>query len=123
MTKKKTHDELAPYWAGGLFVGVGTGLATIWLDLGQFWTGYVLDMVGPAWNYILIRGLFTEYAQNAWTRFFTPLRTLSILVLVSFGIETAQYFHMYDATYDPWDFLAYISILVPIFIIDFYHSS
>ncbi len=24
-----------------------------------FWTSYVLDMTGPAWNYILIRGQYS----------------------------------------------------------------
>jgi len=115
---KSKHDKYAPYWAIALLVLCGTGLATIWIDLGHFWKGYVLDMTGPAWNYILFRGLFTSKANNAWTRFFTPIRTLIIFLLVCIGIESMQYFNLYEATYDPWDFVAYISILVPLFIID-----
>lgn len=112
------HDQYAPYWAGAMFLLVGTGLATIWLDPGPFWKGYVLDMTGPAWNYILFRGLFTTKAENAWTRFFTPKRTVVIFLFVCFGIETTQYLNLYDATYDPWDLLAYVSILIPLFLID-----
>ena len=115
---KSKHDKYAPYWAIALLVLCGTGLATIWIDLGHFWKGYVLDMTGPAWNYILFRGLFTSKANNAWTRFFTPIRTLIIFLFVCIGIESMQYFNLYEATYDPWDFVAYISILVPLFIID-----
>ena len=115
---KSKHDKYAPYWAIALVVLCGTGLATIWIDLGHFWKGYVLDMTGPAWNYILFRGLFTSKANNAWTRFFTPIRTLIIFLFVCIGIESMQYFNLYEATYDPWDFVAYISILVPLFIID-----
>jgi hypothetical protein len=115
-----THDKFAPYWALALIVFAGTGVATVWTDLGAFWKGYWLDMVGPAWNYILFRGLFTKKAKNSWTRFFTPVRTFYIFLLVCIAIEMAQYFKLYDATYDPWDFLAYISLLVPVFIIDFY---
>ena len=115
---KSKHDKYAPYWAIALLVLCGTGLATIWIDLGHFWKGYVLDMTGPAWNYILFRGLFTAKANNKWTRFFTPIRTLIIFLFVCIGIESMQYFNLYEATYDPWDFLAYISILVPVFIID-----
>jgi len=115
---KSKHDKYAPYWAIALLVLCGTGLATIWIDLGHFWKGYVLDMTGPAWNYILFRGLFTSKANNAWTRFFTPIRTLIIFLFVCIGIESMQYFNLYESTYDPWDFLAYISILVPLFIID-----
>ena len=117
ITKSK-HDKDAPYWAIALVILCGTGLATIWIDLGHFWKGYVLDMTGPAWNYILFRGLFTSKANNAWTRFFTPIRTLIIFLFVCIGIESMQYFNLYEATYDPWDFVAYISILVPLFIID-----
>ena len=113
-----SHNRQAPYWAAGLFILCGTGLATIWVDGGPFWKGYVLDMVGPAWNYILFRGRFTSWADNAWTRFFTPTRTVIIFLLVSFAIEGAQYFELYDATFDLWDLAAYISILVPLYLLD-----
>ena len=112
------HDKLAPYWAVGLVVLCATGLATIWINLGDFWKGYVLDMTGPAWNYILFRGLFTSYRENTWTKFFTPGRTLFIFLLVCAGIEEMQYFNLYEATYDPWDFLCYVSILIPLFLVD-----
>jgi hypothetical protein len=117
-TKENRHNVFAPYWAIALFFLWAIGLASIWIDLGNFWKGYVLDMVGPAWNYILFRGLFTTQADNVWTRFFTPKKTLFIFLFVSFGIEIMQYFNVYNATYDPWDFLAYVSILIPLFLID-----
>lgn len=75
-------------------------------------------MTGPAWNYILFRRRFTSKADNLWTRTFTPINTLVLFILVCFGIEGAQYLDWYDATFDPWDFLAYISILVPLFVLD-----
>jgi hypothetical protein len=112
------HDRFAPYWAAMLvFLGL-TGISTTWFDFGPFWKGYVLDITGPAWNYILFRGLYTAKTVNVWTRFFTPNRTLIIFLVVCFGIETIQYYNIYDATYDTWDFLAYCSILIPIYIID-----
>ncbi len=115
---KITHDKHAPYWAAALLILWATGISTIWIDLGSFWKGYVLDMTGPAWNYILFRGLFTAKADNAWTRFFTPTRTLVIFLLVCILIETLQYYHIYNATFDKWDFLAYVSILIPLYILD-----
>lgn len=121
--KRQNHDKLAPYWAAGLVVLGGTGLATVWIDLGDFWKGYVLDMTGPAWNYILFRGLFTSYTDNAWIRFFTPKKTFFIFLLVCAGIEGAQYFNLYDSTYDPWDFLSYVSILIPLFLLDLYQLN
>ena len=75
-------------------------------------------MVGPAWAYTLFRGLFTAKADNIWTRFFTPNSTFLILLSVCFGIEALQYFEVYDSTFDPWDLLAYISVLFPLFLID-----
>lgn len=117
-TLKTIHDKYAPYWAATLVILLGAGLSTIWLDLGAFWRGYVLDMAGPAWAYILFRGLYTGKADNIWTRFFTPLRTLIILLTVCFGIETLQYFRVYKSTFDFWDLPAYISIIFPLFLID-----
>ena len=121
--KGRRHDDLAPYWAAALFILLGTGLATIWIDLGAFWKGYVLDMTGPAWNYILFRGLFTSFTNNAWTRFFTPKKTLFTFIVVCAGIEGAQYLNLYNATYDPWDCLAYVSILIPLFLLDSYQLN
>jgi len=116
--RKRIHDKYAPFWAAAIVVLGVSGLSTIWIDLGEFWKGYVLDIAGPAWNYILFRGLFTSYTENSWTRFFTPNRTLLIFLIVCFGIEGMQYFNLYNSTYDPWDFMAYISILIPLFILD-----
>ena len=118
--KTNLHDKYAPYWAAVFVILWLTGLSTIWFDFGKFWKGYVLDMVGPAWNYILFRGLFTKKADNKWTRFFTPTRTLLIFLAFLFGIETLQYFKVYHSTYDPYDFLAYISLLVPFYLVDGY---
>ncbi len=115
---KIMHDKNAPYWAIALLIFGTVGLSTIWIDLGYFWKGYALDMTGPAWNYILFRGLYTAKANNVWTRFFTPNRTLIIFLLVCFMIETLQYFNIYDSTFDLWDLLAYVSILIPIFLLD-----
>ncbi len=112
------HDKYAPYWALTLIVLLVTGLSTIWFDLGAFWKGYVLDMVGPSWTYILFRGLFTAKADNKWTRFFTPNKTLLIILIACFGIEVLQYFKLYDATFDFWDFFAYLSLLIPLFLMD-----
>ena len=106
-----------------MFLLLLTGLSSTWLCLGAFWNGYALDIAGPAWNYILFRGLFTTQADNRWTRFFTPVRTCFIFIGVCTGIELAQYFKLYDATFDPYDFVAYLSLLVPLFIVDVWQSG
>ena len=112
------HNKYAPYWAIAMAIFLILGLGTINLNWGNFWKGYVLDMVGPAWVYILFRGLFTGKANNFWTRFWTPLKTFLVLFSVLVMIEMAQYFKLYDGTFDPFDLLAYVSLLLPIFILD-----
>jgi hypothetical protein len=112
------HNRAAPYWAAALIVFGTIGISTTFLDFGAFWKGYVLDITGPAWNYILFRGLAHAYSDNAWTRFFTPGRTFLLFVLVAYCIELAQYLQFYESTYDPWDLLAYVSLLVPVFLVD-----
>lgn len=112
------HNKFAPYWAIGFLVLCLTGLSTIWIDGGPFWKGYVLDMTGPAWAYILFRGRYTAAASNTWTRFFTPGKILILFTLALFSIEGAQYLKLYDATFDPWDLLAYVSILFPLYLLD-----
>lgn len=120
---KSIHNKYAPYWAITLVILVTSGLLTIKFDFGKFASGYLLDMVGPAWAYILFRGLYTIKADNRWTRFFTPNLTLLILVAVAFGIETLQYLKIYDSTFDIWDFPAYISILIPLYFLDKHIAS
>lgn len=112
------HDAHAPYWAAALALFLMAGLISTWLDLGKFLNGYLLDIVGPAWCYILFRGLFTSYRSNGWTRFFTPVKTFMILFGVCLLIETLQYFELYDSTFDPWDIVAYGSLLIPLFLLD-----
>jgi hypothetical protein len=121
--EKSRHDQYAPYWAVALGVFGVTGLSTNWVDLGTFWSGYVLDILGPAWNYILFRGLFTAKTDNLWTTWFTPVRTLVLLLGICFGIEALQFFEVYDATYDPWDLLAYSSLIMPLFFLDLRGSA
>jgi hypothetical protein len=116
--RARTHDARAPYWAAALVIFGGAGVLTTVVHRPGFWGGYVLDMVGPAWNYILFRGLFTSYRNTAWTRFFSPTRTLVLFVAFCFVVEAAQYLELYDSTFDPLDLLAYVSLLTPCYVID-----
>lgn len=123
MQAKEIHNKYAPFWAAAMFVFGITGLSTVWFDTGDFWGGYGLDIMGPAWNYILFRGLFTGYTENKWRRFFTPNRTFIIFVLVAYGIETAQYLEWYESTFDPYDLLAYVSLLIPLYLLDKWQAT
>ena len=119
-THIEAWNKAAPWWAGALVLFMLTGLLTSCIDLGSFWKGYMLDVVCPAWNYILFRTRFTARQENWWTRFFTPVKTFVLFAVVCIGIESAQFFNLYDATYDTWDFVAYFSLLFPLFLIDLF---
>ena len=120
--KRQIHNKYAPYWAAAMFIFGLAGLSTVWFDTGDFWNGYGLDIMGPAWNYILFRGLFTGYRKTRWTAFFTPNRTLLIFIIVAYGIEGAQYLEWYESTFDPYDLIAYISLLIPLYLLDRYQA-
>jgi len=104
-------------WAVALVVLGTVGLSTGLVPARGFWSSYVLDVVGPAWNYILLRGLFSK-TQPAMLSRLTPEGTLLLIVAVCGVIEAAQYFRLYEAHYDPYDFLAYVSLLLPCYAID-----
>ncbi len=118
------HDQIAPWWAVALILTCSIGLSTSWIQFSSypgfasFWNGYVLDMTGPAWTYILIRGLYRSFMDTAWTGIFSPERTLILCLGALFGIELMQYLEWYDATFDPLDLLAYCSLIVPMYLVD-----
>lgn len=112
------HNRAAPYWAAAMVVCLSVGLSTTMFSLGGFWNAYVLDITGPAWNYVLFRGLAFAYSDNLWTRFFTSNNTVLLFIIVAFAIEGAQYLGLYESTFDPWDFVAYVSVLIPMYLID-----
>lgn len=121
--EQNIHNKYAPYWALALVILCGIGLLTGVLDYGKFWKGYVLDIAGPAWSYILFRNLFRKYTDNQWTRIFTPIRTYTLFLIICFGIENMQYLGLYESTFDSWDYVAYISVLTPIFVLDLLQTA
>ena len=106
------------YWAVSLVVLGTIGLSTGLVSARGFWSSYVLDIVGPAWNYMLLRGLFSKAQPAMLSRFLTPEGTLFLIIAVCGLTEAAQYFQLYEAHYDPYDFLAYVSLFLPCYAID-----
>jgi O-antigen ligase len=117
--RTELHNRFAPYWAILMVICLILGLLTINFKFGKIWNGYVLDVVGPAWTYILFRGLFTKKAENLWTKIFTPTKTFLLLTFVLFVIEFMQYFELYASTFDIFDLIAYVLLLLPIYILDY----
>ena len=106
------------YWKVSLVTFGTISLATGIIRVPGFWSSYMLDIMGPAWNYILIRGLFSRTQPAMLSRILIPEAALVLIVAICFLVEVAQYLRLYESTYDPFDFVAYVSLIVPCYIID-----
>jgi len=85
-----------------------------------FWSSYLLDIAGPAWGYVLLRTQYIPGDSGFLSIRFSSEMALMVILIICFLIETAQYFEIYDAHFDPYDYLAYISVLLPVYLIDKY---
>ena len=95
-----------------------TSLSTGVLHFGDFWTSYILDITGPAMGYILIRGQYNS-KNSAFLFFkFSPDLAALIIIGICIIIETSQYFNLYNAYFDPYDYLAYCSGVLFFYCID-----
>ena len=106
------------YWAAALIVFGTISLATGLVRISDFWSGYVLDIFGPAWNYILFRGLFSESQPAMLSRFLKPEAAVVLIAALCFLIEATQYLDWYESHYDPFDFIAYVALLIPCYVAD-----
>jgi hypothetical protein len=71
--------------------------------------------------YILIRVQYKQVKpedQRFMLLKFSPESALIIVILAACLIEMSQYFKWYLSYFDPFDFLAYISALLPVYLID-----
>ena len=118
MRRSMVHSGDYKYWKAAVVTFGIIALTSGLVRSPGFWSSYVLDIVGPAWIYILIRGLFSKTQPAMLAQFLSPEGALVIMVVACFLIEAAQYFQLYEAHYDPYDFLAYVSLLLPCYAID-----
>lgn len=88
-----------------------------------FWTSYALDIAGPAWIYILLRGQYNLEKSAFLSIKFTPNQAISMVIGIGFIIEIMQYYKIYEAHYDPYDFIAYASLCIPIYLLDLWLTS
>ncbi|MEO2182738.1 MAG: hypothetical protein ABGY43_10575 [bacterium] len=92
---------------------------TAFVNIPGFWSSYLFDIVFPAYLYICFRGLFlTAQHDSQILGYFSADAMLAIVVAVTFIMETSQYFGIYKGFFDPLDYLAYLSLLVPRYVFD-----
>lgn len=82
------------------------------------WTGYMLDITGPAWGYILIRGQYNSKNATFLSIKFSEESAFILIVSICYIIEAMQYFELYDSTFDPYDFIAYSSGIFIVYLIE-----
>jgi len=107
-------------WKFALIVLGTIGLLSGLIKKSWFWSSYLLDMVGPAWIYILLRCQYSLKTSKFMSLRFSPETALLSIFGICALIETSQYFEIYNSTFDPYDFLAYASILLPCYLLDKY---
>ena len=83
-----------------------------------FWTSYALDIAGPAWIYLLLRGQYNLEKSAFLSIKFTANQAISLVIGIGFIIEIMQYYKIYEAHYDPYDFIAYVSLSIPVYLLD-----
>ena len=70
--KKLTDLTEILFWKTTLIILGSLALLTCLVRISGFWSSYVLDMVGPAWGYILLRGQYTSKGSYPFLTKFTP---------------------------------------------------
>jgi hypothetical protein len=83
-----------------------------------FWSSYLLDISGPAMVYVLLRARYKSGNHTFLTLKFSPETALQIVILICFLIETSQYFKLYPSHFDLFDYLAYISGVLVVYVLD-----
>jgi hypothetical protein len=88
-----------------------------------FATNHLADLVGPAWLYIVFRGLAEPEKRNRLGRFLgaTPERAATILLVGSAATEFTQIYWpsgVFSGRFDPLDIAAFAMGLLPLYLVD-----
>lgn len=112
------NSKIMLFWKITLILSGSTVLATCLIRIPGFWSSYVLDMAGPAMGYILLRVQYTSKESTFFSFKFTPESAALLIFGICFAIEASQYLKLYEAQFDPFDYVAYVSLLLPCYLID-----
>jgi hypothetical protein len=88
-----------------------------------FATNHMADVVGPAWLYIVFRGLAEPQKRNRLGRFIgaTPERAAIMLFVGSSATEITQIYWpsgLFAGRFDPLDIVAFAIGLFPLYLVD-----
>ena len=117
MTGQTTRNQ-AQFWKVLVILLGIVSLSSGLVKSPGFWSSYLLDIVGPAWGYVLIRAQYKGGSQRFINIRFSAEGAFLLVIGISFGIETLQYFEVYPSTFDPYDLLSYFSGALVVYIMD-----
>ena len=83
-----------------------------------FWSAYLLDIEGPAWGYVLLGARYKAGDSGFLTFRFSPEVALAVTIIICYLIKVAQSLEIYNPHFDPYDFLAYITGILPVYPVD-----
>jgi hypothetical protein len=115
--EEKRHMYVWIWKAVVIILGI-ISLSSGLLKTPGFWSSYLLDITGPAWGYVLLRAQYKTGDSGFLFVRFSPEGALLTIVTICFAVETAQYFELYKAYFDPYDYLAYISGITIVYLFD-----
>ena len=115
---QKINTNKVLFWKISIIALGLVSLSTGVLNFGDFWTSYVLDIAGPSMGYILIRGQYNSKNSIFLSFKFSPDQAAILIIGICTLVETSQYLNLYDAHFDPYDYLAYCSGVLFFYIID-----
>ena len=104
-------------WRATVLVLGAVLLATEVLERPGFWSSYARDLTGPALMYLLFRGRHRASKVGTIPGVRTPNQVAAFVLGFCVTVEAAQYFGLYGH-FDPYDFVAYVTGLVPFYLVD-----
>ena len=118
MTQIETPSYEVHVWRTVILALVAVLLATEVLERPGFWSSYARDLVGPAVIYLLFRGRHRASEARVFWGLRTPDRVVAFVLGFCFTVEAAQYFGLVSGRFDPYDLAAYVTGLLPWYLVD-----
>ena len=106
------------FWRLLLWISLLLSCSAALVDVPGFWSGYLLDIFFPAFLYIHLRGLARREPHYPWLNRLSPSMILGLIIGITYLLESLQFWGIYKGRFDPLDYLAYVSVLVPCYVLD-----
>ena len=109
-------------WRIAALIAVTTGGITRFIEFEGFIGDYWFDMAFPVFIYIYLRKTLMSNESN-YSLSINPKLAFLLAIGPAFLLETSQYFNWYKGTFDLIDYFAYLSLVIPAYLIDKYETE